>query len=201
MCNEYAREIEMGRILKYFEEIKDVPPFDWVDGRIPNDLEPKASIKISDKAIVLGLEQTKLRGLSMAWSWKSPQGKPVFNFKSEGRDFAKSDRVLIPATAFYEYTAPSDKKIKLKDRHRFTMKGEEWFWIAGIVKENAFTMLTTAPGPDIEPYHDRQICLLKPEDGMHWLMLDKAEKALLTSSPKNTLAVKTVRKDGVERAA
>jgi len=47
---------------------------------------------------------------------------------------------LIVATGFYEYTAPEAPKIKLKDQHFFTMKGEEWFWVAGIVKDNCFTM-------------------------------------------------------------
>lgn len=98
---------------------------------------------------------------------------------SEGRDFSKSDRVLIPATGFYEYTAPANKKVKLKDQHFFTLRGREWFWIAGIVKENCFAMLTTEPGPDIKPYHDRQICLLAPEAGMDWLRLSRPEKDLL----------------------
>ena len=33
--------------------------------------------------------------------------------------FAHSDRVLIPANGFYEYTKPADSKQKLKDKHRF----------------------------------------------------------------------------------
>jgi hypothetical protein len=28
------------------------------------------------------------------------------------------------------------------------MKGEQWFWIAGIVKNDCFTLLTTAPGEE-----------------------------------------------------
>ncbi len=56
-------------------------------------------------------------------------------FVSEGRDFSKSERVLIPATGFYEYTAPGKAEDKTQDRHLFTLKGEDWFWIAGIAKE------------------------------------------------------------------
>jgi putative SOS response-associated peptidase YedK len=33
--------------------------------------------------------------------------------------------------------------------------------VAGIVKEGAFTMLTTEPGEDMRPYHDRQIVVLR----------------------------------------
>ncbi len=36
-------------------------------------------------------------------------GKPVYNFRSEGREFA-SGRCLIPADGFYEFTGPADKK-------------------------------------------------------------------------------------------
>ena len=88
------------------------------------------------------------------WAWKTPRGKPVFNFRSEGRRFGKSDRCLIPADGFYEFTAPRDAKQRLKDKHLFTLRDQPWFWIAGIVKHGAFTMLTVEPGPDIAPYHD-----------------------------------------------
>jgi putative SOS response-associated peptidase YedK len=59
-------------------------------------------------------------------------------------------------------------------------------------------MLTTEPGPDVEPYHDRQICVLPQRAGMHWLRLDMPEAALLKPPPRGTLEVQTVRRDGVE---
>ncbi len=130
----------------------------------------------------------------MPWSWKTPQGKPVFNYISEGHDFSNSERVLILATGFYEYTQPKNPKVKLKDQHFFTMKGEEWFWIAGIVKNNCFTMLTTEPGRDVKPYHDRQICVVAPDEGARWL--DKGDVDILRPMPKGTLKVTTTRKDG-----
>jgi putative SOS response-associated peptidase YedK len=30
-------------------------------------------------------------------------------------------------------------------------------------------MLTTAPGPDVAPYHDRQVAVLAPADWLAWL--------------------------------
>lgn len=130
------------------------------------------------------------------WAWKGPGGKPVFNFRSEGRDFSKSDRVAILTTGFYEYTTPTQPKIKLKDQHRFTIPGQEFFWIAGIVKQAAFTMLTTGPGPDVKPYHDRQVCVLDPSDGLAWLRLSLPEDKLLRPLPIGTLRVQTLRRDG-----
>jgi len=197
MCNEYAREIEMGRVIRLMEEMKDIPPFEYENQAVPNDIGPKESVKIRDNGIVVRGSDNKLVGRSMTWAWKGPHGKPVFNFKSEGRYFSKSDRVLIPATGFYEYTAPEKPKAKLKDRHHFTLKGEEWFWIAGIVKEDCFAMLTMEPGPDLQPYHDRQICILPPHSWMDWLHLARDAGELFQPLPAGTLEVKTLRKDGV----
>jgi hypothetical protein len=53
-----------------------------------------------------------------AWAWKTLTRKPVFNFVSEGRDFSQTQRVLILATSFYEYTTPKVAKGKLKDQHQ-----------------------------------------------------------------------------------
>jgi putative SOS response-associated peptidase YedK len=201
MCNEYAREVEAGRVISAMKEMADVPPFSWMEGRIPNDIAPTAHVKIRDRGLIVKLKDEKLVGDMMTWAWPGPRGKPVFNFVSEKRDFRNSDRCLIIATGFYEYTAPQAPKIKLRDQHLFTMKGEEWFWIAGIVKENCFTMLTTAPGPDVQPYHDRQICTLKPEQGIDWLRLSLPQNELLRTPPKGQLKVTTLRRNGVAVAA
>ena len=85
-----------------------------------------------------------------------------------GREFT-SGRCLIPADGFYEFTDPADKKKKRKDKWLFTRTGEPWFCIAGIWRTDkdvgeAFTMLTMPPGPDIAPYHDRQIAILDRAD-------------------------------------
>jgi putative SOS response-associated peptidase YedK len=179
-------------------EMENIPPFEWEAGRIPNDAGPTPHIKIREKGLIARLKEDKLAGSMMTWAWKTPRGKPVFNFVSEHRGFKDTERCLILATGFYEYTDPKKSKVKLKDQHFFTMKGHEWFWIAGIVKYDAFAMLTTAPGPDMEPYHDRQICVLSPAAGMHWLKLDRPEVAILKAPPKGTLKVQTLRRDGME---
>jgi putative SOS response-associated peptidase YedK len=134
----------------------------------------------------------------MTWAWLQGK-KSVFNFVSEGRDFSKNDRVLILATSFYEYTAPQRQKpkIKLQDQHQFTLKGQGWFWIAGIVKQDCFTMLTVEPGADIAPYHDRQICVPPPATGLDWLTLSRPQPQLLKSLPAGSLQVRTLRRNGV----
>jgi putative SOS response-associated peptidase YedK len=137
------------------------------------------------------LNQDGLEGEMMTWAWL--QGKrPVFNFVSEGRDFSETDRRPILAPSFYEYTAPQERKptITLQDQHQFTLKGDEWFWIAGIVKQDCFTMLTAEPGPDIAPFHDRQIVILRSNRGMGWLNLSRPHSELLRALSGRRLIIR-----------
>jgi putative SOS response-associated peptidase YedK len=201
MCNEFAREANLEELAALFGEVDILPPFAWEEGRLPNDTEAKASIRISDLSPVVRLKEGRLIGAMTPWAWRAPNGRPVFNFVSEGRDFAKVDRVLIPATGFYEYTTPATPKVKLKDRHLFTLTGEPWFWIAGLVRDGAFSMLTTAPGPDVAPYHDRGIVPLDPADGLAWLDLKGPAAQVLKPPPAGRLTVRTLRRDGVDLAA
>jgi putative SOS response-associated peptidase YedK len=54
-------------------------------------------------------------------------------------------------------------------------------------------MLTTSPGQDIAPYHDRQVVVLKPEDWAAWLYLTKPQAELLKPLREGSLEVKMVR--------
>jgi putative SOS response-associated peptidase YedK len=55
-------------------------------------------------------------------------------------------------------------------------------------------MLTAAPGPDVIPYHNRQVVVLRPEDWPAWLHLTKTEAELLRPLPRGSLDVAMVRK-------
>ena len=54
-------------------------------------------------------------------------------------------------------------------------------------------MLTTAPGEDILPYHDRQIVVLRPEKWSAWIYLTESESELLQPLSAGSLKVETVR--------
>ena len=200
ICNEYARRRSLDHIAEAFSATK-LPPFSWRDGLTPNDLDGKPSVRIGDSAPIVRLGEGGLLGEMLTWAWKGAHGKPVFNFVSEGRDFSRSDRVLVFADGFYEFTAPAAPKVKLKDKHLFELVGAPWFWIAGVVKENAFSLLTTSPGPDLAPYHDHQIVLLPPAEGLAWLTLARPQADLLKAPPAGGLKVTTIRKDGAEVVA
>jgi putative SOS response-associated peptidase YedK len=144
---------------------------------------PKASLRAAD------LVQRR-------WSWRGQKGKPVYNFRSEGRELA-SRRCLIPADGFFEFTDTADKRKKRKDKWLFTKAGEPWFCITGIWRVDkdlgeAFTMLTMPPGPDIAPYHDRQIAILDRADWATWLDPSVSAKTILKPLPVGTLAVEQV---------
>jgi len=130
------------------------------------------------------------------WSWPGPSGKPVYNFRSEGREFS-SGRCLIVADGFYEFTTPTDARQKRKDRWLFTSVAEPMIGIAGLVRDapgigEAFTMLTTEPGPDVAPYHGRQIAVLRAADWHAWLDYSQPANELLRPLPAGSLEVSQV---------
>ena len=98
------------------------------------------------------------------------------------------------AVATAVFTAPEDPKAKKKDRWLFTWPEHDWFGIAGIVRADpkvgeAFTMLTCPPGPDVEPYHNRQVVLLSPEDCLGWLDPAGVAESFVHPLPAGSLEV------------
>lgn len=53
-------------------------------------------------------------------------------------------------------------------------------------------MLTMEPGPDITPYHDRQIVILEQESWADWLDSSVSAKALIKPVPQGALSVEQV---------
>jgi putative SOS response-associated peptidase YedK len=194
MCNEYGNRIPYRR---YVEEFSHLKLRLSVSGN-GADLTPRDEIHIRDTAPVIvrtadGVELTEL-----TWAPRDRNKKPVFNFRSEKRNFNNSTRCLIPASHFAEFTTPTDPGKKRKDKWRFTLAAADWFAIAGLVRADAidhtdcFTMLTTAPGPDISPYHDRQVAVLAPADWLAWLDLTRPEAELLRPQPPGMIKVARV---------
>ena len=58
---------------------------------------------------------------------------------------------------------------------------------------DAFTLLTTEPGPDVAPIHDRQMVVLERSDWRAWLELSRPEAELLRPLPEGSLQVEQVR--------
>lgn len=190
MCNAYEQQVSHAQYRKAIEALELAAP--------PSEaLETSGEVRIGDMGPVLRATGNGVELVLMRFGWPAarPKAGPVFNFKSDKRDFSDSRRCVIVLSGFFEFTGTKYPKTK----HRFSLKGSPMMGIAGLWSEDkdgalSFTMLTTAPGPDIEPYHDRQVCVLGPEDWAHWLFLTKPQDALLKPLPKGTLDVEIVRK-------
>jgi putative SOS response-associated peptidase YedK len=190
MCNDYEQHVTHKQ---YLDAIKALE-LDSTDSAA--DMPQADDIRIGDMGPVLRAAGNGVEIVSMRFGWPPPRPKaaPVFNFKSDGRHFDNSKRCLIILSGFFEFTGTKSPKTK----HRLSLKGSPIMAIAGLWSEDdsgalSFTMLTTEPGPDIAPIHDRQVCVILPEDWAHWLFLTKPEAELLKPLPAGTLDVVTVR--------
>ena len=192
MCNLYRMEKAPDAIVALARELGREVRFP--EG-VPN-FEPR-DVRITERAPILRASAGGEGGFEIVerrWSWPGPTGKPVFNFRGEGRRFAPPERCVVLTDGFYEFTAPEDPKARKKDRWLFTWPEHDWFGIAGIVRTEpnvgeAFTMLTCPPGPDVEPYHNRQVVLLSPQDCLGWLDPSAAAESFVQPLPAGSLEV------------
>ena len=192
MCNLFENTVSFADLARAFGQI----------GRPVLKPEPQAApnlplfeaIRPTDVAPIVrpfadGCELTQLR-----WGFVDdrPKAGPITNFRSEGRRFANGEdrgRCLAPATAFYEFTGSTSPKT----RWRFTEAGQSWFCLAGLWRRypdgsERFTLLSTEPGPDMAPYHNRQVVLLPREAWADWLA-GAPETELLKPTPAGGLKV------------
>ena len=195
MCNEQRRRVALGQVRNDWSQTRI--PLRFPEG-LPN-LAPLESIRITDRnAIVRAAteEEGAAELVIRRWSWPGPGGKPVYNYRADGREFPRG-RCLILADGFYEFTAPADPGKKRKDKWLFTLAGEQWFCIAGLWRNDpkvgeAYTMLTCPPGPDVAPYHNRQVVVLGRADWARWLDPAVPAAELTRPLPAGTLAVEQV---------
>ena len=189
MCNDYRSRVDLGTIGQEFNDLRI--PLRFPEG-LPN-LEPRDDIRITDRAPIVRIGAQGAELVQRRWSWPGPGGKPVYNFRSEGREFGPN-RCLIVTDGFYEFTTPREPRAdKRKDKWLFTVAGEPWFAIAGIWRPSdlgeAFTMLTTEPGPDVAPYHNRQVAVLTRDQFAAWLDPSVPARDVIGPCPAGRLQV------------
>lgn len=202
MCNEAYRRSQIGQVAQDWGQTR--LPLRFPEG-IPN-FAPLDRIRITDRVeIIRRAADTpdEAEMVTRRWSWPAPSGKPVYNFRSDGRTIAPAQRCLIPVDGFFEFTdpPPTDRpagKRPPKRKWEFTLAGADWFAIAGIWRATAdvgeaWSMLTCPPGPDMAPYHDRQVVVLSLADCARWLDPTVPAAALCAPLPAGSLAVRQVR--------
>jgi putative SOS response-associated peptidase YedK len=198
MCNDYRLEVEIASIVEDFDELE-------INVETPEgmpDVEARADIKMTEVAPIVrtadkdpGNRRAVGELVNRRWSWPGHNKKPVYNFRSEGREFT-SGRCLILADGFYEFTDPFPRQ-KRKTKWLFTMKDHPWFCIAGIWRAHsdvgeAFTMLTMDAGEDVASYHRRQIIPLARDQWADWLDPAVPAKDVLKYLPVGSLPVTRV---------
>jgi len=193
MCNDYEQHVAWADYCRMMRELE----LGIASHQSELDLPQADDIRIGDLGPVMRAGQGEMELAQMRFGLPptGPKGGPVFNFRSEGRSFAAGRRCLVPASAFFEFTGRKYPKAK----HRFSLKGAPFMAIAGLWREGAgndppaFAMLTTAPGEDVAPIHDRQVAVLRPADWAAWLHSSRPEKELLRPLPGGSLEVEKVR--------
>jgi putative SOS response-associated peptidase YedK len=164
---------------------------------IPN-LEPR-DIRITDPAPIARMGRDG--GLELVirrWSWPGTHGKPVFNLRSEGRNFTR--RCLAIADGFYEFTAPDDPKAKRKNKWLFSPVDGGLLGIAAVTQTHpevgeAFSLLTAEPSPEVAAIHNRQIILPRPDQWLSWL---DPSTTLPPSSSWSTVSANRITEIGLE---
>jgi putative SOS response-associated peptidase YedK len=192
VCNDFGNRVPYDDYLRAFSQTRI--PVRWPTSA-PN-LEPRDDIWPTDRApVIRRLEDGTNEFTELRWGFPPgrPKGAPVINFRSEKRRFPVG-RCLVPASHFFEFTGKKSPKTKWK----FTKVGEPWFCFAGLWRPMpdgaaAFTLLTTEPGPDVTPIHDRQMVVLDRSDWSAWLEHTGNEGELLRALPEGALAVEQVR--------
>ena len=204
MCNDYGHRVNWRDHVEAFGQqgLALVAPG---AGAAPN-LEPRDEIWPTEIAPVIrpvtgGVEMAQLRwGLAPS----RPKAPVIINLRSEGRRFANG-RCLVPASHFYEFTGTKSPK----RRWRFTRAGQDWFCIAGFLgrgrtaegeEVEAFAMLTTEPGPDFAPYHNRQPVIIERAAWAAWLDPAGPAAPLLRPLPAGSLEVAEAPRSADSRA-
>lgn len=193
MCNDYEQQVAFADYQAAVRAAELQAP----SSESAADLRQADDIRIGDVGPVLVASGNGVELVPMRFGWKParPRAPPVFNFKSDGRHFADSRRCLVICSGFFEFVGSKYPKAK----YRFRLAASPLMGIAGLWDEAtatgpaSFTMLTTVPGPDVEPYHDRQVCVLHPAEWADWLFLTRPEAELLRPLPAGTLMVEMVR--------
>ncbi|MBS0410712.1 MAG: SOS response-associated peptidase [Proteobacteria bacterium] len=187
MCNKFGFNAPLHRLIELFAALD----IDFESAGLPNfpDLE---EIKPTDLAPVVRREgEERVRLDQMRWGFPPgrPKAGPVINYRSEGRSFT-TGRCLVPATHFFEFTGAKYPKTAWRftpaDGDLFAMAG---LWRAGDDGQARFTLLTIDAGPDVAPYHDRQIVPLGPAGWKGWLDPTTDGQAFLKPGPEGSLKV------------
>lgn len=174
MCERFALYTLPARLKEHFATAND--PY----------LEPRFNIAPAQSVPVVHIDDTGNRvftlarwGLIPSWAKGTEELQQPSNAKAETaainpmfRHAYRESRVLVPADAFYEWTARDGRQpylIRLRDAEPMGMGGllETWQGPAGNII--TFTILTIEANPLMAAIHDRMPVIIRPEDYSAWI--------------------------------
>jgi len=104
MCNAYEQHVKWVEYYRMMQALELGIPTQQSD----LDLPEHDDIRINQMGPVMRAtaidREVELEPMNFGLPSNRPKGGPVFNFRSEGRDFSNTHRCLVPASAFFEFT-------------------------------------------------------------------------------------------------
>lgn len=95
MCNAYEQHVKWVEYTRMMQEHELGIPTQQSELDLPqSDMTPM--MRAAGNVV-------ELAPMNFSFAPSGPKSGPVFNFRSEGRDFSKSLRCLIPASGFFEF--------------------------------------------------------------------------------------------------
>lgn len=150
----------------------------------------KTDIHPADEAPILLAAEGELHCAWLRWGFPLQQEsgkKLVFNARCESaaekplfQEGIRHRRVIIPASAFYEWDS---RKVK----YTFQKKRESALFMAGCCRPyqdgEHFVILTTAANSSMEPVHDRMPLILSAKEATDWVLAPSQTMDLLKKIP------------------
>ena len=150
-----------------------MPPADYGDGP-------------GKTARVMIWENGQPQQVEMRWGLRpiEPGGRPISLLRAEGRII--TNRCLIVANEFYlrPGSAPSNKRRRVE-----LITQTPFFCLAGTWRPEtsdwpaAFAGITIEAYPDIAPFQDRHMAVVREDDWMDWLQGSRAAESILRRFP------------------
>jgi len=120
MCNDYRLTVDVASIGEDFADLKIKIRF----GEGAPNLQAREDIKITDVApIIRTIESVRGEGdrVQRRWSWPGPNKPPVYNFRSEGREFSSNRCLIVSPKQRHFRTSARSAKI----RYRANLFGQD----------------------------------------------------------------------------
>jgi putative SOS response-associated peptidase YedK len=133
-------------------------------------------------------ENGEFRQVELPWGLRpiEPNGKPVSLLRWEGREIENPCLIML-----HDFGLRMDGR----DKYRVRLSSGGPFCVAGVWRPAgkdwpaAYAVLTTEAYPDVEPYKDRHMAVVRQEDWLAWLRSERPAADLLRPFPEGSFQV------------